>query len=230
MAEITLAGAPGLAVVLRRSARARRMSLRVSALDGKVTLTVPNWTREAEARAFVAEKRDWIARAQARAPERRKAGEAASLPFEGRERMLEPATVRSVRLSADGDRLLVPRNGTGRSLRRYFMLAARQRLATASELYAARFGREISGIAMRDTRSRWGSCSAKGLLSFSWRLIMAPEEVLDYVALHEAAHLVHMNHSRRFWGLVEEHCPEWRLHRAWLHAEGPALHAWDFDD
>jgi len=206
------------------------MSLRVSALDGRVTLTVPPWTSDAEARAFVSEKRDWIARARARVPGRVSAGQADNLPFEGRARRIERASVRSARLSEDGARLLVPTRSPGRSLRRYLMLAARQRLGELAARYADVFDRPVAGIALRDTRSRWGSCSSTGRLSFSWRLIMAPPEVLDYVALHEAAHLVHMNHGAGFWALVERHCPDWRRHRAWLHAEGPALHAYDFDD
>jgi len=232
MAEISVGkGQSAVTVVLRRSARARRMSLRVSGLDGRVTLTVPERTSTREARAFAESQGTWIAAAQARVPRPRKAGEAATLPFEGRVLSLERRPLRAVRLDGDADRLLVPEGpGAGRAIRRYLMLAARQRLAAAAAAHAVRFGREVAGIALRDTRSRWGSCSTAGRLSFSWRLIMTPPAVLDYVALHEAAHLVHMNHGPRFWGLVEEACPDYRRHRDWLRAEGPGLHAWDFDD
>jgi predicted metal-dependent hydrolase len=78
-------------------------------------------------------------------------------------------------------------------------------------------------LTVRDQRTRWGSCSAKGALSFSWRLVLAPPEVLDYVALHEVAHLREHNHSKRFWAIVTQHCPEYRTHREWLRREGPAL-------
>jgi hypothetical protein len=88
----------------------------------------------------------------------------------------------------------------------------------------------VARITLRDTRSRWGSCTADGALMYSWRLILAPPSVLDYVAAHEAAHLVEMNHSARFWALVERLCPDWQAERAWLRREGAALQAWRFRD
>jgi predicted metal-dependent hydrolase len=86
-------------------------------------------------------------------------------------------------------------------------------------------GREVAQIALRDTRSRWGSCSATGRLMFNWRLAMAPPAVLDYVAAHEVAHLVEMNHAPAFWAVVARLCPDWRAQRAWLKAHGGALQA-----
>ena len=90
-------------------------------------------------------------------------------------------------------------------------------------------GRRAVSVSLRDTRSRWGSCSAQGRLSFSWRLAMAPPEVLDYVAGHEAAHLVEMSHGQRYWEVVERIMPDYRRHRAWLKREGRKLHGFRFE-
>ncbi|MGH7048026.1 MAG: M48 family metallopeptidase, partial [Stellaceae bacterium] len=93
---------------------------------------------------------------------------------------------------------------------------ARNELARRARKLAAQIGRKIAGIGVRDTRSRWGSCSSSGNLSFSWRLILAPEPVIDYVVAHEVAHLAEMNHGRRFWRLVEHLMPDHAAPRAWL--------------
>ena len=105
---------------------------------------------------------------------------------------------------------------------------AQARLAAASDRHAATLGRPFTAIALRDTRSRWGSCTADGRLMYSWRLAMAPPEVLDDVAAHEVAHLAHMDHSPRFWSVVETLCPGWPAHRRWLREHGGALQGWQF--
>ena len=90
-------------------------------------------------------------------------------------------------------------------------------------------GRKVARLTLRDTRSRWGSCSHEGALMYSWRLIMAPPSVLRYVAAHECAHLVEMNHSPAFWAVVSRLYPGWQRERAWLHAEGAQLHGYRFE-
>jgi len=102
---------------------------------------------------------------------------------------------------------------------------AKRDLERAALRHAMMLGVRVKAIRLRDQTSRWGSCTATGHLSFSWRLIMAPPFVLDYLAAHEVAHLREMNHSRRFWRLVESVCEDRERARAWLLAEGPALHA-----
>ena len=109
-------------------------------------------------------------------------------------------------------------------------LRARDVLAEASDRYAVMVGQSYSRLSIRDTRSRWGSCSSEGVLMYSWRLIMAPPEVLDYVAAHEVAHLVEMNHSAAFWAMVERICPDYDVHRAWLRKNGDVLHRVNFGD
>ena len=107
---------------------------------------------------------------------------------------------------------------------------ARDVLATACDAYAARLGRPYAGLTLRDTRSRWGSCSSAGRLMFSWRLILAPPEVLRYVAAHEVAHLAQMNHSPAFWAEVTRIHGPYAAERKWLRTEGNALHRFRFGD
>lgn len=224
-----LDGAPEIEVVLRRSARARRLSLRVSALDGRVTLTVPRRASADAARAFVEERQDWIAAARGRAPHRVDVTLGSALPVEGRRLTLAAAQGGAVP-RIDGERLLVPTTRAAPAARAFLRTLARDRLAEASARHAAAVGRSFRRLELRDTRSRWGSCSQAGRLMYSWRLVMAPPDVLDYVAAHEVAHLVHMNHSPDFWHVVRDLCPAWRLHRDWLRGNGPDLHRYRFGD
>lgn len=228
MTRRILPGTPPVEITLRRSARARRYSLRVSRLDGRVTLSLPARAPEAEALAFAREKADWIRAALQSAPVRAVVGLGSVLPVEGRPSVVRAGAVRAPRIVAD--ELLVPRRatGTGRQVEAFLKLLARDRLASACDLYAGRLGRAYGSLTLRDTRSRWGSCSTAGGLMFSWRLILAPPEVLGYVAAHEVAHLVEMNHSPAFWRVVASLCPDYRHHRAWLRREGQNLHAYDF--
>ena len=103
-----------------------------------------------------------------------------------------------------------------RRVRDYFVAKARSELASRARRLAARIGHNVARVTVRDTKSRWGSCSGRGNLSFSWRLIFAPESVLDYVVAHEVAHLAEMNHGPRFWRLVESLSPDSATPRAWL--------------
>jgi len=103
-----------------------------------------------------------------------------------------------------------------RRVRDHLVSTARAELAPRARRLAAQIGREIRRVSVRDTKSRWGSCSGRGNLSFSWRLILAPEAVLDYVVAHEVAHLAEMNHGPRFWRLVESLVPGSAGPRSWL--------------
>ncbi|MCK0168173.1 M48 family metallopeptidase [Jannaschia sp. S6380] len=224
---LAVPGAPEIAVILRRTARARRLSLRVGRSDGRVTLTLPPCASLAEARAFVATQADWIRRNVAAAPAPRMVRVGGTLPLLGREVPVIAGPGRSARYTgaaiavADDDR-------AGPRVRALMRTMAQTHLRAAVDRHAAALGREPSRMTLRDTRSRWGSCSMRGELMFSWRLLMAPPEVLDYVAAHEVAHLAHMDHSVRFWAQVAALLPDYAVRRDWLRREGAALHAVDF--
>ncbi|SLN61317.1 hypothetical protein AQS8620_02800 [Aquimixticola soesokkakensis] len=230
MRRAILAGNPPLEILLRPSAQGRRLSLRISALDGRVTLSMPKRVREAEAMAFLREKESWIRQnmpddVSAVVP---KIG--GFVPFEGQELTLVPAKLRSAR--QEGAQLLVPEapDMVGPRVQAFLKLHAKNRLAAASALYAQALGVGFGKITLRDTRSRWGSCTSEGNLMYSWRLIMAPPAVLDYVAAHEVAHLQEMNHSPAYWAVVGQIYPDWRPARKWLHEHGAKLHRWRFTD
>lgn len=221
-------GQPDLSLILRRSARARRFSLRVSRLDGRVTLSMPARAREAEALAFAATQADWIRRAQSGVADAVTVAFGTVLPVAGRLLTLTPGPVRAPR--AEGHALILPSDPARVAIRAqsWLKMRARERLLAATERYAAALGRRHSSMTLRDTRSRWGSCAPDGAIMYSWRLIMAPPEVLDYVAAHEVAHLAEMNHSAAFWATVARLMPDYAPRRRWLKEKGNALHRFTF--
>lgn len=224
----TLPGQPPLEITLRRSARARRFSLRVSRLDGRITLSLPTRARESEAMEFARAQEGWLRTALARMPRADRVGIGSVIPVEGRTLRLVAGAGR--RIMATDDSLIVPGDPdlAGARVQAWLKALARDRLVAASDHYAGLVGRKVTRVSLRDTRSRWGSCSHEGALMYSWRLILAPPEVLAYVAAHEVAHLLEMNHSDRFWAVVDRLYPGWQAQRRWLHAEGGALHALRF--
>ena len=224
-----LNGTPPIALLVRRSPRARRISLRVSRLDGRVTLTLPRGVSEREGMAFARSREGWIRGHLADLPAPERITEGSVIPVEGRDRRVVAGQGAAVRLGDDEIAVPLHRAAPERRLGAFLKGLARDRLSAAADTYAARLGRGYSRLTLRDTRSRWGSCSARGALSFSWRLILAPPDVLDYVAAHEVAHLAEMNHSRAFWAACEALYPGYQAPRRWLRAQGPALQAWRFD-
>jgi predicted metal-dependent hydrolase len=231
MAIARLDGAPPVDIVLRRSARARRYSLRVSRVDGRVTLTLPLRARASDALAFAREHEGWIRTRLAEMPAARRIALGGVVPVSGADRVITAAPVAAPELREG--LLLAPervlrRGAPGPGVAACLKMLARDRLETVCDAHARTLGRRHGGIVLRDTRSRWGSCSSSGRLMFSWRLIMAPPEVLEYVATHEVAHLAEMNHSAAFWAQVARLMPDYRPHRDWLRVHGPALHRVDF--
>ncbi len=228
MGQIGQADNPLSEVTVRRSKRARRMTLRVSRLDGRVTLTLPRGVSEREAAGFVREKADWIANAQGSVADEAVVKVGGEILIEGRPWAIVEGLSRQAVLGEDV--VEAPVVKTGEAVAKTLKKLARKRISSLAHQHAAQLDRSVGKITLRDTRSRWGSCSYEGNLMLSWRLIMAPPEVLDYVIAHEVAHLVEMNHSSAFWALTERLCPDFRQHKAWLRQEGTALHRYRFDD
>ncbi|MEQ8898422.1 MAG: SprT family zinc-dependent metalloprotease [Roseovarius sp.] len=230
MGHHVLPGNPPVALILRRSARARRISLRVSGVDGRVTLTLPRGVAERKALEFAEEKASWLRKQLSQRPDEVLVGLGAELPVGGRPMRIVAGTGRSVKVH--GDTLLVPGppEAVPARLRAWLKAQARDRLACASDHYATALGRPYTRLTLRDTRSRWGSCSHDGGLMYSWRLILAPGEVLDYVAAHEVAHLAEMNHSPAFWETVDRLKPGYEPARRWLRDNGSSLHRYRFGD
>lgn len=229
MGQLVLSGNPPVTILLRRSQQARRLSLRVSRLDGRVTMTLPTFTPEREAQTFAQQKEDWIRDTLIDQPVVCRPALGGHILLAG----IKVPIVACVRRAAifEAGQLKVPGPPARVPVRvaAYLKLTASQQLRAASDHHSARLGVSYTRLTMRDTRSRWGSCSSSGNLMYSWRLIMAPPAVLDYVAAHEVAHLREMNHSHRFWSLVQDLCPAYKTHQHWLRDNGSLLHRYCFD-
>ena len=218
----------GMPVALRRSARARRMTLRVARTGGDVSLTVPAGTALSDARRFATAQAGWIARQVAAAPDLRRVVVGGTVPVLGAEVPVTAGDGRAARWT--GATVTVPDDArAGPRVKALLREMARSHVVPAVERHAAGLGRPFGRVTLRDTTSRWGSCTSNGDLMFSWRLVMAPAEVLDYVAAHEVAHLAHMDHSPAFWSCVGRLMPGYAPRRAWLRRHGAALHAIRFD-
>ena len=219
-----------LRVAVRRHPNARRLTLRVRAAARDVTLTAPPHVSLAAASAFVQRHREWVRVRLVRLPEVVPFGNGAMLPLRGEAHLIihRPGARGTVwredgpdgpLLCVAGDEPHLPRR-----LGDYLKREARGDLIAAVRRHSAALGVETGRITLRDTASRWGSCSSKGDLSFSWRLILAPPFVLDYLAAHEVAHRIEMNHGPRYWALVERVFPRRMEAEAWLRHHGAALH------
>ncbi|MGF1447613.1 MAG: M48 family metallopeptidase [Pikeienuella sp.] len=216
---------PKIEVRLRPHPRARRLTLRLGA-DGRAVLTLPPGVAEPEAQRFLARHAAWLAQAHERQPAPLAVAWGMGLPVDGRLVTLEPGSG-SPRL--DADRLVLRADGEpGPQAAAWLKRRASARLVPLAEGFAAQLGREVTGFAFRDTRSRWGSCTAQARLNFSWRIAMAPAEVQTYLAAHEAAHLVEMNHSPQYWAVLEGLMPTYRRPRDWLKSHGRSLHRYRF--
>jgi len=216
-----------VAVRLRPSSRARRLTLRVDPGREEAVVTHPPGVPRAELEAFLARQSGWLRRALDARPSQVAVAPGALLPVDGVEVEIATGRCRAPRLG-DGALVVAPGRPAGPQVSRWLRARARRRLGALAADYAAKLGRTPAAVAVRDTRSRWGSCSSAGRLSFSWRLAMAPPDIQAYVAAHEAAHLVEMNHSDRYWALLDGLMPGHQAHRAWLRLHGRALHRYDF--
>jgi predicted metal-dependent hydrolase len=189
-----------------------------------VTVTLPRRAPERAAKEAVQELAPWIARRRrvfARAAEEN-ARPAGTVPYLGEALTLQPQPGRE-RVHRRGDVLLVPERDPRPALERFYRRAARTEIANRLDAATTRAGTRYTGLTIRGQRTRWASCSSEGAMSFNWRLLLAPVEILDYVVEHEVCHLEVMDHSPRFWSLLESRAPEWRTHAAWLRRYGSTL-------
>lgn len=224
---ITLDGAL-VTVTVRVNARARsyRLSLPHS---GGVVLTLPPHGQWAAAEAFLEKHRNWLAARLGRAPAPPLLGDGGTLPLRGIEhRITATGRIRGrveVGEAEGSPAIFVPGEAAhqARRLLDWLKDEAQADLAARSAFHAERLGVTVKSIRMRSQVSRWGSCSSSGNINYNWRLVLAPPHVLDYVAAHEVAHLVEMNHSPAFWATVKRTLPDMEIGRAWLKAHGREL-------
>jgi predicted metal-dependent hydrolase len=214
----------------RHSARAQRLSLKVDHARGRVVLVAPIAVARRQAIDFLARHEGWLATRVAQLPATRPFADGETIPVLGIPHLIrgDAGRLRGLPARADGA-ITVPGapDHLPRRLTDFLKAEAKREIGTRARAKAARLGRPVAAVTVRDTRSRWGSCSGAGRLAFSWRLIMAPEFVLDYVVAHEVAHLREMNHGPRFWKLCAQLTDaDPKAARAWLKSHGGALHAY----
>jgi predicted metal-dependent hydrolase len=208
---------------VRRSSRARRVRVNVHAHAG-VEVVLPARAPERAAAAAVRELRPWIERRLGEAQEAlaRVAARAGTLPYLDDSLALVPQGSRT-RVHRDGERLLVPERNAGAAIERFYRRAARAEIAPRLDRATALTGTPYRDLSIRAQRTRWASCSATGSMSFNWRLLLAPARVLDYVVWHEVCHLQVLDHSPRYWALLERWSPDYREDREWLRVNGATL-------
>ncbi|MCR9268594.1 MAG: M48 family metallopeptidase [Hyphomonadaceae bacterium] len=216
-------------VRLEVNPKARRLILRLDERKREAVAVAPSKRKIGEAAAFARDRVDWIAEHLQALPQTIHLKEGAQFMLRG-----EPCKIsldgpgRTPRLEIGPPLVLrVPglADTTGQRVERYLRKSAKSDLSDAVIRYCDQLGVEARRVTVKDTRSRWGSCTSDGRLAFSWRLVMAPNEVLEYVAAHECAHLLEMNHSPAFWAHVATCRPDWKAERAWLRKYGRDLHA-----
>lgn len=216
----------GLPITIRRSPRARRISLRVSQTTQEIELVYPMRGSEKRALAFLESKADWIKRQLAALPQIQPLTAGQVIPVLGKTYTIQH-TAKTRGITAMGEGVLhvecLPEFVSRRvqdALKKYL----KTRITTLVQEKAAQLGVSVKGIALRETTSRWGSCTADGRLSFCWRLVFAPSNILDYLVSHEVAHLKEMNHSQAFWRVVKSLHPNYDTARNWLKQHGNELY------
>lgn len=219
-----------VAVKLVVNPRARHVSVRIDATRREAIATAPTQRHLKHAIQFASERAGWIAHELARLPIDVRLQPGAAMPLRGVAHTLVYEHGRTApRIEAgEAPRLVAPAPDPAlfeSRLMRFLKAQAREDLEARVAVHAAKLGVKPARLQVKELRSRWGSCSSDGVLAFSWRVIMAPPFVLDYLAAHEVAHLVEMNHSRRFWALVAKCMPDYERGRAWLNTHGLSLHA-----
>ncbi|GAC1340750.1 MAG: SprT family zinc-dependent metalloprotease [Acetobacteraceae bacterium] len=212
-------------VTWRRSARARRISLRIEPREGGVIVTLPDRASVAAGHALLMAHTGWVAERLARLPRPIALGAGAEVPIGGKPHRIvhRPGTrggawIEGGELHVAGDRAFLARRVVD-----FLRAEARRRLAALAVAKATAAGLPLRRVVVKDTSSRWGSCTADGTVMFCWRLIMAPPDVQDYVVGHEVAHLRHMDHSRQFWSLTAKLTLHRRPATLWLATNGAGL-------
>ncbi len=216
-------------VTLRRNSNARRFILRLDKRGDGVVITLPARGSERKAMDFAASHAGWINKQLSANARSVSFAEGATLPLRGQDHRIvhQPGRRGTVWVPDDegGEIHVAGRpEHIARRIKDWLKREAKKDLLEASTRYAGLMNTKYTKLTIRDQTTRWGSCSSNGTLSYSWRLILAPTEVLDYVAAHEVAHLLEMNHGPKFWAHVRTHCPSTERSRRWLKKNGRDLH------
>lgn len=211
-------------IIVRRRRTAKRVTLSVSRATGAIGMTLPARFRLDDAIRFAESNREWLEARIEAAPQPIPYEFGMMLPYRGRYHRVYPGKRRQVQVDRGVIRVGSDPELLPGMLDRWLKREARAALIERSEVHAAALGTSFNRISIRDTKSRWGSCSSSGTLSYSWRVILAPEGALNYLAAHEVAHLREMNHGPKFWAHVERLVPDYESWTDWFRSEGVELH------
>lgn len=223
-------------ITIKENQRATRITLRIEPGGKALKMTIPYGLHHREVDDFLERHNGWLkAKLSKFSQEEGSIRDGGMIAIRGVAHRIEhTGTLRGVTQlarNAEGEAVLrvsgAPEH-MGRRIATFLKKEARADLERLVALHAGAIGKPVRSISMKDTRSRWGSCSHDGNLSFSWRIVMAPEGVIDYLAAHEVAHLKEMNHGPKFWALCNRLCPDMEASKAWLKRHGSQLHAIDF--
>ena len=221
----------GLMARLSVNPRARRLSIRIDARAGEAVLIAPSERKLAEVVAFARTKADWMRERLAERPQGTPIQPGAVIDLFGKPtRLISTGGAGAARLTEDADGPLIASGGEGeayaRRVENLFKRVARDTLQTRTDIHLRTLGQRPVKMSIADPKSRWGSCSPHNRsIRYSWRVVMAPPAVIDYLAAHEVAHLVHADHSPAYWAVVQRLVGDHRPFRKWLRENGPALHA-----
>jgi predicted metal-dependent hydrolase len=215
-------------VRIKHSARARRLALRLDPKERVINLVVPKGVSLKKAHDFARYHETWIVKAMMELPPALPFEHERTIPVLGADRIIriiQDASIKTTDISLTASELLVHTNKDNPAARieRYLKNLVKEKITEMAKAKALDIGKPITAISVRDTKSRWGSCSDNGKLSFSWRLIFAPSLAMDYVVAHEVAHLVHMDHSKRFWNLCRELSIDFMEGEYWMRNHGHEL-------
>ena len=219
-------GGRKIPLIVRRHPRARRMTLRLNTVGEGAVVTIPPQTSSADALDLARRQSSWLCQHLDEMGERVVFGDGVQIPFQGVQHLVRHSKYGYGTVWIEDGEINVAGGieHLSRRLGDWLKKQARTRIVSLAHQKAKQIDKTLARITVRDTRTRWGSCSSKGGLSFSWRLIMAPPEILDYVVAHEVAHLAHMNHSSSFWNTVDRLTENAKGGRAWLNDHGTVLH------
>ena len=221
---------PQIRVAIRRVRNSTRLSLRVSSISENVTLTAPLNTKQDVLLRFLESKETWLKDKLLKISDKKLQVDIGGLiPIFGSKKQLEICSESlNVRIIGNSIRIPISVSKPGLSVENYLKKLAMEELTNVTNYYCDKLGVSYSSIKLRDTRSRWGSCSSNSNLMFSWRLIMAPKNVIRYLVAHEVTHLKHFNHSSDFWFEVRSIFGPYENERKWLRTEGTNLHFYKF--
>ncbi len=222
-----------LTLRITRNPRAKRLTLRIEPGGQGLRVTIPPRLAAREVDRFLLRQREWLEQRIAKLPEQPIVRAGVKVPIRGVPHLIVHQGGRGgTRVVEGGDGPALHVGGGAEFLPRrvadFLKREAKKEIGVLVDKHLPVVGRSPSAVRFRDTTSRWGSCSAAGALSFSWRIMMAPPPVIDYLVAHEMAHLREMNHGPRFWALCETLCPDTERCKAWLKKNGAALQAVGF--